>query len=255
MPTTLTGLLLFVVLLLPGFAYLVGKERAGTERRASPFRETVAIVSASVTSELFVLVLLSPFWSRALDVDKLVSDPGGYWQERPGLLALWGLLLLLASTGVAYAATRPSIRNPSWGWLEWSWVRKLRERLPWLQSEYPHSSSVSAWWLLFETWKEEGDDIFVGCVLDDGSAVRGSLESFNNSADDNPNRDIVLLPPITYREPNGRKGTDLKCSAVCIPASRIVMMQVSYVSPFATRSEEVTVPEQAAGEAVPAQRP
>jgi hypothetical protein len=80
-----------VVLLLPGFAYLVGKERAGTERRASPFRETVAIVSASVTSELVVLVLLSPLWSRALDVDKLVSDSGGYWggywQERPGLLA------------------------------------------------------------------------------------------------------------------------------------------------------------------------
>lgn len=55
MPTTLTGLLLFVVLLLPGFAYLVGKERNGTERRMSPFRETVAIVAASVTCELVVL--------------------------------------------------------------------------------------------------------------------------------------------------------------------------------------------------------
>jgi Family of unknown function (DUF6338) len=52
MPTTLTGLLLFVVLLLPGFAYLVGKERAGTERRTSPFRETVAVVAASVATEL-----------------------------------------------------------------------------------------------------------------------------------------------------------------------------------------------------------
>jgi hypothetical protein len=38
MPTTLTGLLLFAVLLLPGFAYLVGKERAGTERRVADDR-------------------------------------------------------------------------------------------------------------------------------------------------------------------------------------------------------------------------
>lgn len=45
MPTTLTGLLLFVVFLLPGFAYLVGKERNGTERQTSPFRETVAVVA------------------------------------------------------------------------------------------------------------------------------------------------------------------------------------------------------------------
>jgi hypothetical protein len=253
MPTTLTGLLLFVVLLLPGFAYLVGKERAGTERRASPFRETVAIVSASVTSELVVLVLLSPLWSRALDVDKLVSDSGGYWQERPGLLAFWGLALLLASTGVAYAATRPSIRNPSWDWLDRSWVRKLRERLPWLQSEYPHPSSVSAWWLMFETWKLHRE-IYVGCVLDDGSFVQGSLESFNNGADDDPHRELVLLPPIKYRQPNGRMITDHQSDAVCVSAARIVMMQVDYVSPAATESEQVAVEDQPVAEEVTAQQ-
>ena len=59
MPTTLSSLLIFVVLLLPGFAYLVGKERHGTERHTSPFRETVAIVAASVTSELTVLGLFA----------------------------------------------------------------------------------------------------------------------------------------------------------------------------------------------------
>lgn len=59
MPTTLTGLLLFVVALLPGFAYLVGKERHGTERRLSPFRETVAIFSASAISGIIVLVIFA----------------------------------------------------------------------------------------------------------------------------------------------------------------------------------------------------
>jgi hypothetical protein len=32
----------------------VGKERNGTERHTSPFRETVAIVAASVTSEIAI---------------------------------------------------------------------------------------------------------------------------------------------------------------------------------------------------------
>ena len=81
-PTTLTGLLLFVVLLLPGFAYLVGKERHGTERRLSPFRETVAIVAASVTSELFVLIVFAAIralWpSRTPDVGALIRDAGSY---------------------------------------------------------------------------------------------------------------------------------------------------------------------------------
>lgn len=40
MPTTLTGLLLFVVLLLPGISYVAIRER-GTPRQArSAFRET-----------------------------------------------------------------------------------------------------------------------------------------------------------------------------------------------------------------------
>src|SRR5229473_1038663 len=82
MPTTLTGLLLFVVLLLPGFAYLVGKERNGTERQASPFRETVAIVAASVTSELGVLTLFSIvrwLWPAGTpDIGALASNSGAY---------------------------------------------------------------------------------------------------------------------------------------------------------------------------------
>lgn len=100
MPTTLTGLLLFVVLLLPGFAYLVGKERHGTERKASPFRETIAIVAASVTSEIFVLVLFGLIrwlWpSGTPDVVRLVRSPAIYvegTQTSPshyGMIAVWG---------------------------------------------------------------------------------------------------------------------------------------------------------------------
>lgn len=258
MPTTLTGLLLFVVLLLPGFAYLVGKERVGTERRTSPLRETVSIVSASVTSELAVVAFSWWLWSRALDIDRLIGDPGAYWRERPGLLAAWGLGLLAASTAVAVAATRPSVRRPQWvrslvrRVKRPHWLRRLLNRLV---GPYPHPSSVSGWWTLFEHWKL-GLTIQVGCALDDSSYVRGWLASFNTSADDTTERDLLLHEPIYYRAPGAKDGRYINCQAVCIPGSRITLLQVAYFTPdqaAALARERAQTDEQAggAGQAVP----
>jgi hypothetical protein len=150
MPTTLTGLLLFVVLLLPGFAYLVGKERHGTERSLSPFRETVAIVAASITSEFVVLgvfAAIGALWPTATpNVGALITNAGAYMggtSAHPGhykTVAVWGAALLAAATLGAYLATKPGIRL--WG-----------ERLK-LTGPYPHDSTVSAWWILFERWPQ-----------------------------------------------------------------------------------------------------
>ena len=120
-PTTLTGLLLFVVLLLPGFAYLVGKERHGTERSLSPFRETVAVVAASITSELIVLGLFAAIralWPWATpSPGALIVNGGVYVGGTPGhpghykIVAVWGVALLAAATLGAYLATKPGIRG------------------------------------------------------------------------------------------------------------------------------------------------
>jgi len=120
MPTTLVGLLIFVVLLLPGFAYLVGKERHGPERRASPFRETVAIVAASIASELFVLVLFGlarlALPNALPDITELIRVPRAYLvgtQGKPGHLVMVGasgLVALAAATALAYAASVTTIR-------------------------------------------------------------------------------------------------------------------------------------------------
>jgi Family of unknown function (DUF6338) len=224
MPTTLTGLLLFVVLLLPGFAYLVGKERHGTERHASPFRETVAIVAASVTSEIFVLTLFGVvrwLWpSGTPDVGRLVRTPGSYLagtQANPshyGLVGVWGLIALGAATFVAYAATVPS-------------VRRVASNLA-LIGPYPHDSTVSGWWMLFQKYAD-GRSIEVGCLLDDGSYVTGMLASFNTSADDSPERDLLLGAPILYQPPGASEPIPYDVSGACISASRIVTMFVAYV--------------------------
>lgn len=219
MPTTLTGLLLFVVLLLPGFAYLVGKERAGTERRTSPFRETVAVVAASVTTELAVVVASVLFWSRSLDVDQLIEDPGTYWREHPGPLVAWGLGLLSTATAIAYVATIPAVRR----------------RFRWLTGDYPHPSSVSSWWLLFDEWparmrKAHGLDdvtIRVACCLSDGSLIEGTVADFNQLADDVPDRDLILVAPIERRTLDGTR-QKMRSHAACVSARDITSLLVYY---------------------------
>lgn len=234
MPTTFTGLLLFVVLLLPGFAYLVGKERAGTERRTSPFRETVSIVAASVTTELVVTLAAWPLWAISIDTSRLLIDPEAEWKAAPGRFVVWGLGLLVAAVALAYAATLPT-------------VRRLGRRFT---GTYPHPSSVSAWWMLFEEYRH-GSDRHVGLLLDDGSYLQGTLISFNQNADDIPDRDLLLTAPITYRASGAAEASALDCGAACISARRVVAMTVAYVSPVIGRtpSPNPTLAGQAEGSA------
>lgn len=106
MPTTLSGLLLFVVLLLPGFAYQVGKERRGTERTTSALRETAAVVAASVASEVVVFAVTSWLWSRHIDFGRLVRDPHKYWLCDPATLGWWAIGLLAGACVLAYLMTQ-----------------------------------------------------------------------------------------------------------------------------------------------------
>ena len=224
MPTTLTGLLLFVVLLLPGFAYLVGKERHGTERRLSPFRETVAIVSASVTSELIVVSIFAGvrvLWpSVTPDIGALLRQGSLYFhgnQTHRGhyqFFSVWGVGLLALAVAVAYAATVPR-------------VRRVGE---WIFGPYPHESTVSAWWMLFERWRK-ARNAEVTCILDDGSSVRGQFGSFNIAADDSPDRDLILTAPIYYSPSGEEDEVPYPVWAVCIAARRIVTMFVTYTDP------------------------
>src|SRR6266849_4175136 len=139
MPTTLTSLALLVVLLLPGFVYFAGKERHGTERHISPFRETVTIFTASITSEIAVLIVFAIIRtvrpSVTPDVGALIRGGTAYLQDNYRQFALWGIGLLAASVLLAYVATLPRVRRG---------MAKLH-----LAGPYPHSSAASAWWTAF----------------------------------------------------------------------------------------------------------
>lgn len=138
------------------------------------------------------------------------GHPGQY-----GKIAIWGLGLLTAATLLAYLATKPSIRR----------------RFEWFTGPYPHDSTVSAWWILFDRWPENRN-IELACLLDDGSAVRGRFGSFNPLAEDSPDRELILQEPIHYRPPGDKSREVLyDVSAVSCSARRIVALFVTYSEP------------------------
>ncbi|MGY6656463.1 DUF6338 family protein [Amycolatopsis sp. TRM77291] len=218
MPTTLTGVVLFVVLLLPGVAYVAIRERNFPDQKKSPFRESATVATVSVAANVFtilvVTVLAACFPGKVPDVGRLILDGSVYFRANLPMVLWWSLgammFAIVSSSTVAFIVAHRS----------------------------PHPSAMSSWWILFDELKGENDDILVNCILDDGSRVEGSVLSFSTAADETQDRDLVLTSPISYayekeQESQIYDGAD----AVCIPASRIVAMYVAYVAPFGGESE------------------
>lgn len=180
----------------------------------------VRTLCPSIPPDIGALIRHGNFYLRGSN-----GHPGHY-----GLVAGWAAGLLAVAAAVAYLATVPKVRRPT-------------ERI---MGPYPHDSTVSAWWILFEKWPQNRD-VQVACILDDGSGVRGRFGSFNTAADDSPDRDLILQEPIYYRPP-GEKSQEVlyDVSAVCCPASRITALFVTYSDPQAA-----TPAQQAPQQAVP----
>lgn len=212
MPTTLTGLLLFVILLLPGFAFLAVFRRTRPERRLSTLRETGTVVFTSVVADLLALALFALLRagmpSHTPHIGQLIADPRTYIVDHHLPLFLWAIGLLAAAGGFAALL----------GW--------IGGRIS------AHPSTMSSWWTLFGNCRP-GARVNVSCVLDDGSWVSGLLANWNTLEDETLDRDLVLTHgqgiPLLYQPPGDTHPVDYKASAVCISASRIVTMFVSHL--------------------------
>jgi hypothetical protein len=205
MPTTLTGLLLFVVLLLPGMTYVAIRERHTPEQRRSPFRETATVATVSIAANAFALgifALVRVAWQRGTpDVGEIVRDADSYLNDNYAQVALWGAGVLAFSIVSAAIAAKVIVRRD------------------------PHPSAMSSWWLLFRTWltemkkEEQRDDLFVraACYLADGSVVEGTVSDFNRLTDETPDRDLILVGPIMMRDADGTR-SELEHHAACVAA-------------------------------------
>ena len=211
MPTSLLGLLLFVMSVFPGVGYLLGREARHPTRDHNGFRETASIVFAgiiAVTVSAFVfagLRALTP--SHTPDVGELLRDPDPYIRANLPYVSAWAVGILVLATAGAYLAglVAPRLR----GGVDFE----------------------SAWWKAFKhkPGGVESHRVHVGCELADGSYVAGWLWSYATAVEENLDRDLLLVAPITYRASNDDDEVPLDHAAVVVGASKINFVGVTYV--------------------------
>lgn len=225
MPTTLTGLLLFLALLLPGFVYTAIVRRNRPEYRPSALHEIAAVALASVLSELVVLGgfavvnAVRPSWTP--DVRAFIAQPSAYVAEHYLTVFSWAAGLLFAA-GLLAAGAAAAV-----------------QKLP------VHRSLVSSWWTLFKDWYPDTIRT-VQCELDNGSYVEGVLADWNSQAEDSPDRDLILVGPIRYRPAGSVDYQPHPASAVCVAARNIRAMFVTYSDDITPVSAEAEAGEAAA---------
>jgi hypothetical protein len=222
-PSDVVGLLLFVVLLWPGFAYSAVRARRRPERQVTSLRETVSIVAASVSSIVAVgagFAVLRAAWPRATpDVGRLLFDARPYLRTHYVSVTWWGLGLLLAAVGGAACVA---------GAQSSEWVRGVRLSR-WLASD-PDPSTMSAWWVMFTEYDPDEVELHLGCSLDDGSYVSGVLQAYSQLGADVPDRDLVLGPPLAVRPAGATAPTPMdRAGRMAVSARHIVTLTVSYV--------------------------
>lgn len=222
-PSDLTGLLLFVILLLPGFAYNSVRARRRPDRQLTALQETVIIVTASLaalvaTGVVFAIIrTLLP--GVTPDVRAALFSTHAYLQGHYVQTAWWAVAFLavaiLGAIGVAEAQ-------------ESRWLSRSRY-LRGLAAP-PDPSTQSGWWIAFRPGLDAGHQVHVGCTLDDGSYVSGRLRSYSQVAEDTADRDLVLRAPIMVRPPGATEAREVpNVTWMTVSARHIITMAVTYV--------------------------
>jgi hypothetical protein len=215
-PTTLGGLLLFVVLLVPGFIHYVQRRSTIPQRELSPLVETATLATVSIATNGVTLgafgLLRMTVPRHTPETRRLLLEGSRYAGSRLGYLALWGAGLLLASCALAFAL---SIRP-----------RPLR----WLSEQFtPAIVDVSAWYHVFEEGPDDAS-VYVGCELKDGTYFGGTLEWYSTEVAETADRDVVLAAPITLRPADGKPREIEDVSRLVISARELSRVYVSYVA-------------------------
>lgn len=220
MPDSLLGLLIFVLLLAPGFTYSSYRSRSRPVEKPSALQELSGIALRSVAYNALAVGLFAI--ARAAvpgatpDVGALIRSPERYFKEHYGQLASWasGLLVLacLMALMAALVASKQTLSVPRW--LSWAFPKGGVGKEP-------------AWWVLFEANPE--DQVYAGCTLEDGTYLGGWINSYSPDSDETADRELTLAGPITFRGPDDDEPSDPGVSAVSISARRLSYLTVTYL--------------------------
>jgi hypothetical protein len=168
-----------------------------------------------------------PQWTP--DVGALIRTPAAYLREKYALVVWWSLGLLVLACLFAYVGAQI-----------WAKVTTGRGRFFQIFNKLIPGEAPPAWWELFSQILP-GHPRYVGCVLDDDTYLAGYLASYNPSPNETEDRELILVAPITIRNPGEDTEHTLGGSegvgAVSISARRIQYFSVSYLE---RRSDERT---------------
>jgi hypothetical protein len=207
-PTSLTGLFLFLVALLPGFIFLVLREQHRPSKKLSPLRETATVLLVSILSYVPVLiavVVLAFFWpSFNAGLGGAFSNLDQYQELHAYRLAATVASAVLIGSGVAALC----------GWR--------------LVSNKKVDPGASAWWQILSADGNNAPEATrrVTVFLKDGGALVGNLKSFSRDAEEHADRDLVLQSPLFYQGPVSKEYSTLDGAAVIVSAREVQFLEV-----------------------------
>jgi hypothetical protein len=210
-PTTITGIVILLLLVLPGFVFVTLRERHQPARKLSVLRETSAVLAATLGAYLvpFVAtVVVALIWSAfRADLASALGSPTTYESVHPFRTAVFVVAWVLAGAAVACL-------------LGSRWVGRRFS-----------SEGGSAWWKMFEPagLKPETYDVEVTATLTDGSTITGTLYSWSRDGEDTPDRELVLQQPLWIQPASSTKVKELGGATMSISARNARTIAVRYI--------------------------
>ncbi|MFF0446712.1 DUF6338 family protein [Streptomyces sp. NPDC004609] len=221
-PTNIAGFLMLVVLALPGYVYHRALGRHVPARVHTAFQELVSILFVSVIVDVLVVGALETgsrfgLWYSP-SFKALFDRPGDYVTAHFTAVCVWGAVALAVACATAYGA----------GAGRWWKVLPPSGRQRWNDRVRRLEPQNSAWWLLF---REHPDaEVYIGCVLEDGSYLAGVLHSYSRVPLEHGDRELTLRGDISYRPPGETETTVLpQVNAVAVSARRLAFLTVTYL--------------------------
>lgn len=209
-PGTLTGLLVFLASVGPGYAYVQIVERYRPIRERTPLREASQIVvSGALCTIAGVVVALTVVRVRGLvDTSMLVAHPGQYLVHHPVRAGFALLVTLTASYGLAVAV---AFLMPGKG---------------------ARVHADSAWYGAFERDLPDKHGIVATVELRDGRVLGGVIRSFTAEPGSVDDRELTLAATASskmrWRTPDGKEG-ELPDAFVILRGADIAYVSASYM--------------------------
>ncbi|GAA2165449.1 DUF6338 family protein [Pedococcus bigeumensis] len=226
MPSDVTGLVVFVALLAPGFCHLLVVERqlAPGRQQPSALRElaTVGLVSVLADAVALISYLLLGMWLDGLPKLETFAFERSAWQDHLGQGLALGLGLTVAACLLAYVWAAADLGRVLQSLLSRNQATAL------LLPRHAVDKTSSWWQVLFAEQPESYK--WLECTMTDGTGVSGWLNSFNNRADEVPDRDLVLVAPIQTWGVGGASLQTIANGVVVISARDVRLMRVEYFS-------------------------